>query len=56
VLLPTPAAADGIELRLGGGRSLVLHRGFDRQLLVEILALLDGLPVKLLASSAEGVA
>jgi hypothetical protein len=44
----------GIELRLGGGRSLVLCRGFDRQLLIEILALFEGLSAEPL-KSAEGV-
>ena len=42
--LPSPLGAGGIELRLGAGRSLVLHRGFDRKLLVEIVSLLECLP------------
>jgi hypothetical protein len=54
VSLPAPVVTSGIELRLGGGRSLVLCRGFDRQLLIEILALLEGLSAEPL-KSAEGV-
>ena len=34
-------AAGVLKLRLGRGRSVVLRRGFDRQLLREILALLE---------------
>lgn len=33
--------ADGIELRLPGQRSLVVRPGFDRQTLIELLAVLE---------------
>jgi transposase-like protein len=39
---PAPSAA--IELRLGGGRRLRVRRGFDRDLLVQVLAVLEGRP------------
>lgn len=35
------AEEPGIELRLGGGRSVVVRRGFDARLLREVLAALD---------------
>jgi transposase-like protein len=38
---PRPA---GIELRLRGGRRLLLRRGFDCELLAEALAVLEALP------------
>ena len=40
-LAPRPA---GIELRLRGGRRLLLCRGFDRELLAEALAALEAIP------------
>ena len=34
--------ANGIELRLGGGRRIVVRRGFDRQTLLDLLTTLEG--------------
>jgi hypothetical protein len=34
----------GIELRIRGGRRLLLRRGFDRELLAEVLAVLEAIP------------
>jgi hypothetical protein len=41
-----PVAPDDtwLELRLPGDRSLVVRRGFDPQLLIDLLATLEGLP------------
>jgi transposase-like protein len=36
-----------VELRLRGDRRLILRRGFDRQLLLDLLAVLEGQPCKL---------
>ena len=38
---PRPA---GIEIRLRGGRRLLLCRGFDHELLAEVLAALEAIP------------
>jgi transposase-like protein len=38
---PRPA---GIEIRLRGGRRLLLRRGFDRELLAEAVAVLETIP------------
>jgi hypothetical protein len=38
---PTTAKLDGIELRLPGGRCVVVRSGFDRQTLIELLAALE---------------
>ena len=45
----TVAAARAIELRLPGGRSLVIRPGFDRSTLRELLTTLESCP-----SSGEG--
>ncbi len=36
-----------IEVRLRGGRGLLARRGFDRDLLVELIGVLESLPTKL---------
>jgi len=38
-----PAFGDGIEVCLAGGRRVVVRRGFDRELLVETIGVLEGL-------------
>jgi hypothetical protein len=38
-----PASADGIEVSLAGGRRVLVRRGFDRELLVETIGVLEGL-------------
>ena len=40
-------AASFIELRLRGDRRLMVRRGFDRQLLAEVIGTLEGLPSRL---------
>ena len=50
--VPVAARPAGvIEIRLRGGRRVRVHRGFDRVLLGEVVAALEGLP-----STLEGVA
>jgi hypothetical protein len=46
-LLPTAGEtlrAPAIELRLGGGRRLVVRKGFDRDLLAEVVQALEAIP------------
>ena len=40
---PAIRSAGKIELRLRGDRRLIVGRGFDRDLLVEVIAVLEGL-------------
>ena len=50
----TPAGAgtaDGIEIYLRGGRRLLARRGFDRELLIELIRALEGV-----GSALESVA
>jgi hypothetical protein len=35
--------AGGIQIRLGNGRRLIVRRGFDRDLLAEVVAALEGM-------------
>jgi hypothetical protein len=38
-----PACADGIEVCLAGGHRVLVRRGFDRDLLIETIGVLEGL-------------
>jgi hypothetical protein len=57
-----PAGSEGfpfaIEIRLPGRRGLLVRRGFDRDLLIELVRTLEGLPSTLegLPSSTEAIA
>ena len=39
-----PAGASFIELCLRGGRRLIVRRGFDRQLLAQLVQMMEGEP------------
>ena len=41
--LPAVRAAGVLEIRLRGGRRVLVHAGFDRNLLAELITVLEGL-------------
>ena len=43
--------SSGVRIELAGGRQVLVTRGFDRQVLLEVIHALEGLPSKL-----EGIA
>jgi hypothetical protein len=50
---PTTVKPDGIELRLPGGRYVVLRPGFDRRTLIELLAVLETSPDEMAVTEAR---
>ena len=43
-IVESRARHDKIQVRLRGGRSLIVRPGFDRELLAEVVAAVEGLP------------
>jgi hypothetical protein len=51
---PAPVKSSGIELRLPGGRCVVVRTGFDRRTLIELLAALETGGSEVAAEEAQG--